>query len=156
MLNIIIICVGSVKESFWREAISEYTKRLSPYAKIEIKEIPEEKISKITDRQRILKIEGEKISKAIPDRAFIVALERNGVTFNSVEWAKKLDEWSLHGQQIVFIIGGPLGLYSEILKRAAVLLSFSKMTFTHQMSQIVLLEQIYRGVMITRGKIYHY
>ena len=156
MINVIIISVGKIKEKYWNDAIQEYLKRLRPYYKIIFKEIPEESISKITDRNRILDIEGKKIVKLIPSDAYIISLDRTGKEYTSNNWAQKLTDYSQFGRSVVFIIGGPLGLSSQVLSKSQLLFSLSKMTFTHQMARIILLEQLYRSAMIIKGKTYHY
>jgi 23S rRNA (pseudouridine1915-N3)-methyltransferase len=156
MYDIIIISIGKIKERHWQSAIDEYLKRLQPYAKINIIEILEEPISSINNRIQILDKEGEKIAQVIPKDCFVIALDRVGQNFTSTEWSEKIDEWSRFGHRIVFIIGGPLGLSATILQHANVLISFSKMTFTHQMTRVILLEQLYRAVTISRGMTYHY
>ncbi|MBU0963491.1 23S rRNA (pseudouridine(1915)-N(3))-methyltransferase RlmH [Patescibacteria group bacterium] len=156
MLNVTVISVGSIKEDFWRQAINEYIKRLKPYVKLNFIEIPEERFQKVTDRNKIIAIEGAKILKAMPEEATVIAMDRTGIQFNSPEWSKELEEWSKFAKKIVFVIGGPLGLDPEILRKSNILLSMSKMTFTHQMAQVILLEQLYRGSMILNGKQYHY
>ena len=156
MMQIIIISVGKIKERYWQEAINEYIKRLRPYSKIKFIEIAEEKFRRVTERRRITTKEGKKILKVIPQEAMVIALDKVGLSFTSEKWAEKLREWSQFGQKIVFIIGGPLGLSSEVLNKAQITVSLSQMTFTHQMSRVILLEQIYRGLTILRGVVYHY
>jgi len=156
MVDIVIISVGKIKEKFWQDAIGEYVKRLKPYVKLNFFEVPEEKINQVTDRQRILAKEGEKIIKIIPKDCIVVSLDRTGKIYTSTDWSGKIEEWSKFGQKITFIIGGPLGLSADVLNKSQVLLSLSKMTFTHQMVRVILLEQIYRAMMISQGKTYHY
>jgi len=155
MLNITIISVGKLSEPYWQEAAEEYLKRLKPYVKLKIIEIQEEKVD-TAQRQKILKIEAEKINKLIPGDSVVVSLDGAGAEYISTDWADKLEDWSKFGKSIVFIIGGPLGLSTEILSKSRQLLSLSKMTFTHQMARVILLEQIYRGITIQKGKAYHY
>ncbi|MBI5037997.1 MAG: 23S rRNA (pseudouridine(1915)-N(3))-methyltransferase RlmH [Candidatus Kerfeldbacteria bacterium] len=156
MLDILIISVGTIKEPFWQKAIEEYLKRLRSHARISVIEVPEERISSVADRERILKIEAEGILTKIPKDTFVVALDRAGKMFNSREWADQLNIWSRFGKRLTFIIGGPLGLAPSVLEKSAVTLSLAKMTFTHQMSRVILLEQIYRASMISSGGQYHY
>jgi len=156
MYDITIISVGFIKEAYWRQALGEYTKRLKPYVKLKSIEVKEEKINSVTNRLQILAREAEKIKKVLPSGAYLIALDRVGNSFTSNEWADKLVQWSKFGQPIVFIIGGPLGLAAEILNLVNNLVSLSKMTFTHQMTRVILLEQIYRGVTIQNGVTYHY
>ncbi len=156
MFKVTIISVGSLKERHWRQAADEYIKRLDPYAKVKLVEVDQEPIKKVTDRQKILELEGERIKKHIPDGSIILALDRAGAQMTSPEWAEKLEQWSKFGSEIAFIIGGPLGLLPELLRRANQLVSFSKMTFTHEMVRVILLEQLYRAGTIQQGKQYHY
>lgn len=142
MLHIRIIQVGKTKDSYFREAEDEYLKRLSPYAKVKVETVEQKKIE----------IEGEAILKKIKDGDFVVALEINGKSYSSEEFAAFLRK----SEKITFVIGGPYGLSEDVLRRANSRLSFSKMTFTHQMVRIILLEQIYRGCTILAGKKYHY
>ena len=150
MLHINIIQVGKTKDSYFREAESEYLKRLSRYAKISVETIEEDK--KGDDRVKAMKREGESIMKKLREDAFVVALEIGGKSYSSEEFASFLKE----SGKVTFVIGGPYGLSEEVLNRANVKLSFSKMTFTHQMIRVILLEQVYRGCTILEGKKYHY
>ncbi|MFZ6036104.1 MAG: 23S rRNA (pseudouridine(1915)-N(3))-methyltransferase RlmH [Patescibacteria group bacterium] len=156
MLDVTIISVGSIKEPHWRAAVEEYLKRLAHHAKVTIIEVPEEKITKVTDRERIISVEAERIIRVIPKDTFVIALDRAGKMFSSREWADQLDDWSRFGKKITFVIGGPLGVSPLVLKKATVILSLAKMTFTHQMSRVILLEQLYRAGMILSGSAYHY
>ncbi|MFA6553878.1 MAG: 23S rRNA (pseudouridine(1915)-N(3))-methyltransferase RlmH [Patescibacteria group bacterium] len=156
MLDIGIISVGKIKELYWQDAIGEYLKRLKPYCKLTFLEVPEEKISSVTDRKRILDVEGERLEKILPNDTYLVVLDSVGVNVSSEEFAKKLEGWSYYGKRITFVIGGPLGLSPKIMTRAKVSLSLSHMTFTHQMVRVILIEQIYRAVSIIQGKAYHY
>jgi len=156
MLKIKIICLGRLKESYWREAEDEYLKRLHPFAKLEIIEIPEVSFQPKDDPEKIKTTEGESILKQIKDGEFVIALDERGGQKGSEELAHYLEEQSQQGQTITFVIGGPLGLSGEILGRANLRLSLSKLTFTHQMVRVILLEQIYRCGNILMGKVYHY
>lgn len=156
MLKIKIICLGKLKESYWRAAEEEYLKRLGPFAKIEIIEIPEASFQPNDDPNKIKKQEGEKILRQLKDDELIIALDERGKQKSSEELARFLEEQSQQGQTIAFIIGGPLGLSGEVLERANLQLSLSRLTFTHQMVRIILLEQIYRSGNIIMNKIYHY
>lgn len=156
MFDITIISIGSIKEKYWQEAIDEYLKRLKPNCKLNFIEIPEESITSINDRQRIVGKEGEKILSHLPKDSQIIALDKVGVSYTSTDWANKLDEWSKFGKKLTFVIGGPMGLSSDIIRKANVSFSLSKMTFTHQLTRVILLEQIYRGISILQGKTYHY
>ncbi len=150
MLHINIIQVGKTKDFYFKEAEKEYLKRLSRYAKINVETIEEDK--KGDDRKKAMEREGESIMKKIRDDSFVVALEIVGKSYSSEEFASFLKE----SEKMIFIIGGPYGLSDKVLKRANLKLSFSRMTFTHQMIRVILLEQIYRGCTILEGKKYHY
>ncbi|MEK7644466.1 MAG: 23S rRNA (pseudouridine(1915)-N(3))-methyltransferase RlmH [Patescibacteria group bacterium] len=156
MFNLQIICVGKYKESYWSEAETEYLKRLKPYAKIEILEISEEQFNDSSDKEKIKKIEAEKILKQTRNSNIIVALHERGKEFTSQKLAEWLEENSRRGEQIVFILGGPLGLHNSLLEKSTNKLSLSKLTFPHQMARVILLEQIYRAGTIVNNKTYHY
>ncbi len=156
MMRIIIICLGKLKEKYWREAEVEYIKRLLPYAKIEIKELKEEPFTEKNKPVEIKKKEAKKIMAALPKTdGFIVALDEHGKQYSSVSLAQELHN-SKNTSPLIIIIGGPLGLDDSILKLADLKLSLSPLTFTHQMVRVILLEQIYRATMINVGKKYHY
>jgi len=158
-MTIRILCCGRIKEAFYREAAAEYCKRLTRYARIEIAEVEDEKTpDKISDAQRdmILRREGERILKRIRDTDYVIALAINGKTFDSVGFAEKIGSLSLSGKSTVdFVIGGSLGLSEEVLRRAQEHISFSAMTFPHQLMRVILLEQLYRGMRILSGEPYH-
>ena len=156
MYAVTVISVGSIKEQYWQDAAAEYLRRMQPYCRVAFREVPEEPISKVTDRKRILAIEAERILKNIPIRTTLVALDRTGAEFTSSDLATKIQNWSQFGNSITFIIGGPLGLAAEVLTKSHTLLSLSKLTFTHQQTRVILLEQLYRAAMIIHGKQYHY
>ena len=158
-MKITILCVGKIKEKYFTGAIEEYSKRLSRYCKLEIIEVADEKTpdgaSEALEEQ-IKKKEGERILKAIPEGAYVVALAIEGKQLSSEELASFVDKLGVGGtSHIVLIIGGSLGLSKEVLQRADYLLSFSKMTFPHQLMRVVLLEQIYRSYRIMMGEPYH-
>ncbi len=159
MLHLKLICLGKLKESFWREAEAEYLKRLQVFAKIEIVELKEESFDEKTSPEIIKLKEAEKI-KSVLDKtkdAFVIILDEHGKQFSSVAFSKHLFELANRGSgEFVFIIGGPLGLDDSILKIANLKLSFSTFTFTHQMIRVFLFEQIYRAMMIEAGRQYHY
>lgn len=140
-----IICVGKVKESFYREAICEYIKRMKKYHKIEIIEIIDSNI----------KDEGIAILKKIDSKDFIVTLELDGKSFDSVQFAQFIDKTFLNHSTITFIIGGSDGLADEVKKIANFRLSFSKLTFPHQLFRVILMEQIYRAFKILNHETYH-
>lgn len=158
-MKITLITVGKIKERFYEEAIAEYSKRLSRYCKLEILQVADEKTpdkaSEALETQ-IKEKEGERILAQIKDGAHVVALAIEGRMLDSEELADKINSLGVSGiSQIVFVIGGSLGLSKAVLDRADYKLSFSKMTFPHQLMRVVLLEQIYRGYRIINGEPYH-
>ena len=158
-MKITVIAVGKIKEKFFSEAIAEYQKRLSRYCKLEIVQVADEKTpDKASDLQneQIKKKEGERILAHIKDGAYVIALATNGKMLSSEQLSAELERLGNQGQsQIVMIIGGSLGLSKEVLDRADYKLSFSPMTFPHQLMRVVLLEQVYRGFKIMAGEPYH-
>lgn len=156
MMNIRVITLGKLKESFWKDAQVEYLKRLRPYAKIELVEIPEVSFGSLDDRERVTKKEAEIVLKKIADDDVVIALDEHGKEFPSVQLAEFFKTKSAHGERLVCIIGGPLGLHKMLRGRAQFTLSLSQLTFPHQMARIILLEQIYRSHTILTGKQYHY
>lgn len=158
-MKIRVICVGFLKENYFREAEKEYLKRLSSYAEVTIEEIqdlpiPERASSSI--EENIKEKEGEKILSKIKSNSFVIALDLKGEQYESPTLAKELDKWFMKGGSVItFVIGGSLGLSEKAISRANAHLCLSKMTFTHQMSRIILLEQIYRSFRINRGEPYH-
>lgn len=159
MLHITIICLGKLKEKYWREAEAEYLKRLSSFAKVEILQLKEESFGDNYDPAEIKSREAEKIRKALVGKAdgFIFALDENGKPFSSTQLASKINSLKDSGTaKFVFIIGGPLGLGDSIVNISDLTLSLSSLTFTHQMARVILLEQIYRAMMIGAGRKYHY
>lgn len=156
MLNITILVLGKLKEKYWVEAEKEYLKRLLPYTKIKIIELPEEAFSDKDNIEIIKKKEANKIQKNIPNNSFVISLHERGTELTSTQLANFLEENSTRGENLVFIIGGPRGLHSDILNSAHKQISLSQLTFPHQMVRTILLEQIYRSVTIMQGKNYHY
>lgn len=158
-MGITIIAVGKIKEKFYREAIMEYTKRLSKYCKLVITEVSDEKTpdhTSITEVGKIKEKEGQRIFKHVKEDAFLIALEIQGKKFDSVGFAEKIEQLGIQGKSnLVFVIGGSLGLHESVLKRADELLSFSEMTFPHQLMRVILLEQLYRGYRIINHEPYH-
>lgn len=155
-MKINIIVLGKYKEKYWADAEKEYLKRLSAWFKIEITEIKEESFGDKDDKEKVKAKEADKILAKIPDNSFVVALDENGSEFDSVIFADKFKNWQEQDQNIVFILGGPLGLHSSVLQKAHFKLALSKLTFTHQMARVFLLEQIYRTQMINQNRKYHY
>jgi len=158
-MKITVAAVGKIKESYFIDAILEYTKRLSRYCKLEFIEVADEKtpdgISEGLELQ-IKEREGDRILSKLPDRVFVVALAIQGKELDSEEFAKQMEQWNVEGiSHLVFIIGGSLGLSSKVLERADFLFSFSKLTFPHQLMRVILLEQIYRSFRIRNHEPYH-
>lgn len=158
-MKITLVTVGKIKEKFYTEALAEYAKRLSRYCKLEIVQVADEKTpdkASELEEQQIKKREGERILAQIKDGAYVIALAIEGKMLDSGELAKKIEQLGVGGtSQIVFVIGGSLGLSDAVLKRADYKLSFSKMTFPHQLMRVILLEQIYRSYRIIAGEPYH-
>jgi 23S rRNA (pseudouridine1915-N3)-methyltransferase len=158
-MRITIICVGKLKEKYWTLGVEEYRKRLTRYCNLEIIELADEKTpDNASDaiEDLIKKKEGERILKALKEEAFCIALTIDGKMLSSEEMAEKIDQLGVSGcSHISFIIGGSLGLSEEVLKHADFKLSFSKMTFPHQLMRVVLLEQIYRSYRIINNQPYH-
>ncbi|MBT1165646.1 23S rRNA (pseudouridine(1915)-N(3))-methyltransferase RlmH [Bifidobacterium simiarum] len=158
-MNIDIIAVGKVKERYLRDAIAEYSKRLSRYCKLNIIEVQDEKTpehaSEGVERQIKAK-EGERILKHIKPNAYVIALAIDGKMLTSEGLAAHIAQLGLRGEShIQMVIGGSIGLADEVLRRADYALSFSKMTFPHQLMRVILLEQIYRAYKINAGEPYH-
>ena len=158
-MKITLLTVGKIKEKYFTDAIAEYTKRLSRYCKTEIIEVEDEKTpedaSEAEERQ-IKEREGKRLLAKLPAGAWVIALAIEGKMPDSVELSEKISALGVRGvSQIVFMIGGSLGLSPEVLGRADELLSFSRMTFPHQLMRVILLEQIYRSFRIAKGEPYH-
>lgn len=158
-MKITIVTVGKIKEKYLRDAIEEYAKRLSKYCKLEIIQVADEKtpenVSQTVEDQ-IRQKEGERILKYLRDDAYVITLEISGNMLDSVEFSKKIEDLGIQGKShIIFVIGGSIGLGGKVLKRSDYPLSFSKMTFPHQLMRVILLEQIYRGYRIMAGEPYH-
>ena len=158
-MKITLITVGKIKEKYLKDAMAEYQKRLGSYCKLEMIEVADEKTpdnaSPVVEEQ-IRGKEGERILKHVKDDAFVITLEIQGKQLSSEELADKIDKLGVTGtSHITFIIGGSIGLGQDILKRSNFALSFSKMTFPHQLMRVILLEQIYRSYRIINGEPYH-
>lgn len=158
-MKITVITVGKIKEKYLRDAIAEYSKRLSKYCKLEILEVADEKTpdnaSAIVE-EGIRQKEGERILRLIKEDAYVITLEIGGKMLDSVEFSRKIETLGIQGKShICFIIGGSIGLGQEVLKRSDYGLSFSKMTFPHQLMRVILVEQIYRGYRIMSNEPYH-
>ena len=158
-MKITLITVGKIKEKYFTDAIAEYAKRLSRYCKLEIVEVADEKtpdgVSEAIENQ-IKEKEGDRILAKVPDGTYVVALAIEGKQLDSEKLADKMEKWNVNGvSHLVFIIGGSLGLTPKVLNRADFKLSFSKMTFPHQLMRVILLEQIYRSFRIRNNEPYH-
>ena len=147
-----IITVGTIKEKYLKEAIEEYSKRISKYTKIEVIELKDEGL---VEKEKALKLEEEKIIKHINEKDYIISLEIEGEELTSVEFSKKINSILIENSNITFIIGGSYGLSEKIKQMAKFHLSFSKMTFPHQLFRVILLEQIYRSYKIINNESYH-
>lgn len=158
-MKITVITAGKMKEKFFEAAIDEYSKRLSRYCKLEIIQVADEKTpdkASETVETQIKEKEGERILSNIREGSFVIALAIEGEMLDSEELAKKIEKLGVSGiSQITFVIGGSLGLSRQVLDRADYALSFSKMTFPHQLMRVILLEQIYRSYRIIHGEPYH-
>ena len=158
-MKITVVTVGKIKEKYLEDAIAEYSKRLSRYCKLEIIQVADEKTpdraSEVVETQ-IKDKEGERILSHIKDTAYVVALAIEGKMISSEELAELIDGLGVRGEShIQFVIGGSLGLSKKVLERADYKLSFSRMTFPHQLMRVILLEQIYRSYRIVNGEPYH-
>ena len=154
MIEINVISVGAVKEKYMQELILDYKKRISKYAQIELIELKDE--SNKVNENVVKTIEGERILASIKDGFYVVLLDLKGKMLDSVEFSKKIDEISTYySSKIAFVIGGSFGVSDEVKKRADYKISFSKMTFPHQLAKGILLEQIYRSFKILKNESYH-
>ena len=157
-MNMALICMGKLKEKYWRDAAAEYEKRLSRFGKwetIELPDLPEPSNSSPAIEEQIKKKEGDAILAKLRESDVVVCLCIEGRQMDSVQLSKKLTELIDTGRRVVFIIGGSLGLSDEVVRRAQLKLSFSPMTFPHQLARIMLLEQTYRALKIAAGERYH-
>lgn len=159
MIKINIVCVGKIKEKFYSQAVDEYTKRLSRYCKLKIIELQDEMTpdgASNAEEKQIKRIEGERILKNLSDGSYVIALAIEGRKYSSPGLSKELDRLLVSGVgKLSFVIGGSLGLDKAVLDRADALISFSDMTFPHQLMRVILLEQIYRCFRISSGEPYH-
>ena len=158
-MNINIICIGKLKEKYWQDAVKEYSKRLGSYCSLKIVELKESPLpanASPADELAVKEAEGQEILKKIRDGDYIISLEIEGRSFSSEHLAEHLEHLAIDGRSTVdFIIGGSLGLSPDVSRRADLALSFSAMTFPHQMMRVILLEQIYRSFKIIRHETYH-
>jgi 23S rRNA (pseudouridine1915-N3)-methyltransferase len=158
-MNITLVTVGKIKEKYFKDAIGEYSKRLSRYCKLDIVEVADEKTpdnaSEVLENQ-IKQKEAERILKYIREDSYCIALAIDGKKYNSVDFARHIERLGISGKSsLSFVIGGSLGLHESVLKRANEKISFSDMTFPHQLMRVILLEQVYRGYRIINNEPYH-
>ena len=160
MLNISIICIGKIKENYLKDAINEYSKRLSKFCNLKITELPDEKLpSKINDSiiSEIKNKECDKIIDAIKKDSYVICLDLKGKEYSSEDFSKKIENIALNfNSSITFIIGGTLGLNEKVLSLANEKICFSKMTFPHQLIRVFLLEQLFRAFKISNNETYHW
>ncbi len=147
-----IITVGSIKEAYLKDAIDEYVKRLKKYTSVELIEVKDEGL---VEPQKSIALEAERINKYISQKDYLITLEIEGKELTSVEFAQKLNDIQIQASNITFIIGGSYGLSESIKNQAKLHLSFSKLTFPHQLFRVMLLEQIYRAYKILNNESYH-
>lgn len=158
-MKITILCVGKIKEDFYRKAIAEYGKRLSRYCRLDVIETADEKTPDSASdalETQIKEKEGQRLLKQIREDAYVIALAINGKEFDSLQMSSAIEQLALKGKShLIFVIGGSLGLSEAVLKRADESWSFSKLTFPHQLMRVILLEQIYRSYRIIQHEPYH-
>ena len=158
-MNITVIAIGKLKEKYWQDAISEYSKRMKSYCNlqiIELKESPLRANPSVADEQAVKDAEGADILSKIKPSDYVITLEIKGKGLSSEQLAEKINTLGIDGKSsIVFVIGGSLGLSESVSKRSDFKLSFSAMTFPHQMMRVILLEQVYRSFKINRNEAYH-
>ncbi|AIY83983.1 rRNA large subunit m3Psi methyltransferase RlmH [Clostridium baratii str. Sullivan] len=158
-MNITLVTVGKLKEKYLKQAIDEYSKRLSRYCKLDIIELPDEKTpdnASEKEEAQIKEKEGKAILSKIKDNSYVVAMDLKGKQLTSEELSSLVERCGVKGNSnIVFVIGGSLGLSDEVIKRADYKLCFSKMTFPHQLFRVMLLEQVYRAFRIMKNEPYH-
>ena len=158
-MKITILCVGKIKEKYLREGVAEYSKRLSRYCKLEIIEVADERTldgASDAEMEQILRMEGERLLRQIRPDDYVITLSIQGRMPDSVELSKQIEILGIHGKShLVFVIGGSLGLSQEVMRRGNDSVSFSRLTFPHQLMRLILLEQIYRGYRIMHHEPYH-
>lgn len=158
-MKIQIVCVGKLKEKYWSDAVAEYSKRLKRFCNLEIVELKESRLpdnASAADEEKVKLEEGRSILSKISDSTYVITLEVLGKSLSSEDLAEKIDDLACMGRSdVAFVIGGSLGLSAEVSKRSDFRLSFSKMTFPHQMMRVILLEQVYRAFKINRNETYH-
>ena len=158
-MKITVFAIGYLKESYWKDAVMEYSKRLGAYCQLEIVEIPDvpcKQGASGKEEEEVKRKEGEKVLSRLKIGDYLIALDLKGKQFDSPSFAKHLEEkFALAGANLHFVIGGSLGLSKELLERANESICFGAMTFPHQLARVMLLEQIYRAFRISRGEPYH-
>ncbi len=158
-MKITILTVGKIKEKYLKDAIAEYSKRLGKYSKLEIIEVADEKTvenASEAEEENVRTKEAERLLKYIKEDAYLITLEINGKQLSSEEFAERIEMLGVRGvSHIIFVIGGSIGLGQEVIEKSDYALSFSRMTFPHQLMRVILLEQIYRSFRIIRGEPYH-
>lgn len=158
-MNITILAVGKIKESFYRDALAEYQKRLSRYCHLEFIEVADEPAPEYVSPAQadsIMEKEAKRILKRLRENSYVITLEIAGKKYDSIQFAKKLEDLALTGRsQLVFVIGGSLGLHPSVSARADMKMSFSDLTFPHQLMRVILTEQVYRAFRIINGEPYH-
>lgn len=156
-MKLTLLCAGKTREGFIRDGIDKYLRYIRPYAAIELRELREERIDDLRDAPRVRQREAERILKAVPPGAQVMALDERGKEFTSHEFAGHLNKMFEGGvRDLVFVIGGAMGLDESVTARAGTVLALSRWTLTHEMARLVLLEQLYRAFTIIKGKPYHY
>ena len=158
-MNIRIICIGSLKETYWKQACNEYLTRLKPYANVEIVECPDypsKENATLAMEEGVKEKEAERVLKLLKPQDYVIALDLNRQEYTSPEFASSMESWFVKGgSSITFMIGGSLGLADSLKKRANMSICFGKMTFPHQLARVMLLEQIYRAFRILHHEPYH-
>ena len=158
-MKITILSVGKLKEKYWKQAIAEYEKRLGPYTKIELIEVPDEKAPEnMSDKEieQVKEKEGQRILGKINDNEYVFVLAIKGKQLSSEEFSKEIEQLGISGKSnLTFVIGGSLGLSDSVLQRSNQQISFGRLTYPHQLMRLVLVEQIYRGFRIMKGEPYH-
>jgi len=156
MINIRIISVSKPPRGAFAELTETFQKHLKSFARLELVQVKEERFDSVTDRERVQKLEAERLLAAVPDGSIVIVMDEHGKTMTSVEFSKKIQSYEDAGQSVCFLIGGPLGLSAEVKRRASWTLALSAMTLPHDLAHLVLLEQLYRAGTLIKGKTYHY
>lgn len=155
-MRLSILGVGAYKSDFLSEGESGFVKRLKRYCQIKVQWVDSRRVSGKRSAGEILSLEGKQLLDRIPEESIVVALDRQGEMLSSEEFSRKIGGWQNQSvKEVIFVIGGPLGLDKSVLEKADLILSFSKMTFTHEMVRLLLFEQLYRAFTILKGEKYH-